>query len=137
MDAARRLELESSLRSRLQAQVKIVRLAWLGEQVENYVERWAAFCELTQAPVADRTRGDLFGVVEIGAALFSEELARMPATFAPVHHAWQRFLDTLARIRVHDESVTSGELRRDFAGAMTSLAAQARPTRESTGGDPS
>jgi len=99
------------------------RLIWLGEQVENYVERWAAFSELSH----DRAGGDLLAVVEIGAALVSEELARLPAVIPGMHEAWWRFLGTLAHIRDGGETVSAALLRSDFADAKGRFAA-ANPT---------
>jgi hypothetical protein len=122
MDAARRRDLESSLRARLDAQPATTpfrRLIWLGEQVENYVERWAAFSELSPG----RVEGDLFAVVEIGAALVAEELARIPAAGRRAYGKWRRFLDTLDRIRANDETASIAQLRGDFAQAKAELAA--------------
>ncbi len=122
MDAARRRDLENSLRARLDAQLAagpLARLIWLGEQVENYVERWAAFSELSH----DRAGGDLLVVVEIGAALVSEELARLPAVSPGLHEAWWRFLGTLAHIRDGGETVSAALLRSAFADAKGRFAA--------------
>jgi hypothetical protein len=91
MDPGRRRELEALLRGHLAEQPDDSRLVWLTDQLENYLERWIGFGEAM-------LDGDLFAMVEIGAALTDEEIrraARLPA----VQGAWDEFSEILSGIR--------------------------------------
>jgi hypothetical protein len=70
MDPGRRRELETLLRGHLaeQPDAGLSRLLWLADQLENYVERWIGFGEAVPSPLRSSLEGDLFGMVEIGAA---------------------------------------------------------------------
>ncbi|HEX2078786.1 MAG TPA: hypothetical protein VHG08_13780 [Longimicrobium sp.] len=126
MDARRRGELDASLRSRLDAQLgdahPLARVTWICEQLENYVERWVGFGALSPS-TAPTGRGDeLFGVIQVGAALFSDELRRLSTDAAELHEAWQRFARTLSRPGMPD-SGTAEELKMAFADVKAALAA--------------
>ncbi|MCI0639747.1 MAG: hypothetical protein L0Y72_18365 [Gemmataceae bacterium] len=79
MDATRRRDLESSLLSQLNQQTqehglsRSGRLLWLVEQLHNYVERWHGMRSVSEQSAAD---DDLFQMIEIAAAVISNELKR-------------------------------------------------------------
>lgn len=134
MDAERRRELEASLRNRLDAQAgdarPLTRLVWVADQLENYVERWAAFRELAPSAAAGDPGDDLFDVVEIGAALFSEEVERLSPPARDLHQAWARFLDTLTRLRGVADRETIALLRLELAVTKAALSTAAQESSD-------
>jgi hypothetical protein len=94
----RRRELDGSLRKRLAGQQREHRLAWIAEQLENYVERWIGFAEAVPEPLPRQLRGDLFGMIEIGERLADEEFRRSHPS-AELARAWRRFGEALAELR--------------------------------------
>jgi hypothetical protein len=97
MDDGRRRELEALLRGHLAEQRDdgLSRLLWLAEQLENYVERWIGFGEAM--------KGDLFGMVEIGARVTDEEIRRATRP-SGLQRAWDDFVEGLAEIRAGTHS---------------------------------
>jgi len=109
----RRGELEALLRGHLSEQRDdgLLRLRWLAEQLENYVERWIGFGEALE--------GDLFAVVEIGARLTDEELRRAPRP-SGVQGAWDAFVEAVPAIRAgaHPRPAVLRELLSRFRAAL-------------------
>lgn len=100
MNAARRDELEASLRCELDREAQeqnlnsTGRILWLIDQIENYVERWLAMGGAA-APTA--VPDELFGMIEIGAAAVSAEPKGRESS--AVADSWRAFLALLAAIR--------------------------------------
>jgi hypothetical protein len=93
VDTPRRRELEASLHARLAEQPPPARLPWLADQLENYVERWVGFCEAFAAPPATQVAGDLFAMIEIGAAAMDRTLGPAPPP------SWRAFTATVNSLR--------------------------------------
>jgi len=120
MDPVRRRELETLLRGHLAEQPDdgLSRLLWLADQLENYVERWIGFAEAMPSPLPADLEGDLFGMVEIGAAVTDEEIRR--AAYMPaVQGAWDEFSEIVSSIRTGAQS--PAELREPLTRLRATL----------------
>lgn len=117
MNGDRRRELEASLRGRLAEQPDEHRLAWVVDQLENYVERWIGFAEVMREPLHDQLQGDLFGLIEIGEDVTDGEVARAPRS-AELGEAWHRFRAVVARLRGAPDDGSAAELREPLSGVL-------------------
>jgi len=124
----RRRELEASLRARLSEQPEEHRLAWVVEQLENYVERWIGFAEAVREPFRDQLQGDLFGMIEIAEGVTDAEVARAPRS-AELAEAWHRFRAVLARLRGAPGDGSAAELRAPLSGVLGSPEFRERSVR--------
>jgi hypothetical protein len=95
MSETRHIELKMSLERECDRQTSeqkldsTGRLAWLLDQLENYVARWRGM----RASVTD----DLFLMIESGAAAVTQELRR--ANVPKIEESWQAFLIVLDAAR--------------------------------------
>jgi hypothetical protein len=117
MKRHRRDELERALRRELEkAKPKqsfgpTERATWVVEQLENYVERWQAFCAIPSLPMPALLDDDLFVMIECGTQVLSDELEH--STLGPdLTAAWSEFRAALSTVcsspdRTHAESVRS------------------------------
>ncbi|CAA9346182.1 MAG: hypothetical protein AVDCRST_MAG89-2879 [uncultured Gemmatimonadetes bacterium] len=117
MNADRRRELEASLRGRLAEQPEAHRLAWVVDQLENYVERWIGFAEVVPEPLHHQLQGDLFGMIEIGEDVVDGEVARAPRS-GELTEAWRRFRAAVARLRGAPDDGSPAELRDPLSGVL-------------------
>jgi hypothetical protein len=125
MDTDRKRLLRGSLASQLEMVFpaagldRLGRAKWLGEQLENYVERWLGFWTVSSRrtpPAAD----DLFGMIEVGAELMGEELAGAAAT--DVVASWSNFLAVLDGVRHEGDTQRPENLTQTLAALRAALA---------------
>ena len=124
MDAARRRELEASLRRELGRHAaedgldSAGRVVWLLEQLENYVERWIGLGSAAAEGLAPASN-DLFGMIEIGTAVTSEALQALglEATAA----SWRKFLIILAEMRTGNSMLDPRALAQSLALVRSAL----------------
>jgi hypothetical protein len=118
MNPARHHELEASLLRELDRQAverglcSTGRVAWLVDQIENYVERWLglrAGAAQTIAPPSD----DLFGMIEIGADAVSAELQALKSP--AIAESWHKFLAVLAAVRAGSNAIKPQQLAESLA----------------------
>jgi hypothetical protein len=124
---ARRRELDAALRTRLAEQPEDLRLPWLAEQLENYVERWIGFAEAVPEPLAHQLQGDLFGMIEIAERVTGHEIGRSPLS-AELAEAWRRFQGALAVLR-DGRGTSAAELREPLAGLLAAPEIRERSNR--------
>lgn len=95
MSADRKRELRTLLKLELERQTQEHgldaggRVAWLLEQLENYILRWQALAVDSLPPHGD----DLFRMIEVCTDSVSDELSALPR--ATVLARWERFLAEL------------------------------------------
>ena len=130
MNAARQQELEASLQRELNVRTEerkldsAGRVAWLVDQVENYVQRWLGMSAVspTRAPVDD----ELFRMIEIGAGVVSAELQGLQSF--DIADSWRAFLAELASVRVQ-AAAQPDELKKKLAAVRSAVtAATTRPS---------
>jgi hypothetical protein len=73
------------------------RVQWLSLQLEEYVERWLGFCQVTRVPNAALIDGALFGMIEICAEAVDSQIQEWKEQSTP--RAWQEFRSSLRDIR--------------------------------------
>ena len=106
-DPARRRELRVSLEERLERACPhaitpvTARIRWLGEQLENYVERWLGFAVLPGATIPSLLEGDLFAIVDISAGVLDNEIRLLPES-AGMRKSWTRLGQILLALRQPD-----------------------------------
>jgi hypothetical protein len=124
MDAARRLELQTSLQRELERHAAerglgpTARVAWLLDQLENYVERWLGLRAADGSAIAPAS-DDLFGMIEIGADVTSGEVRAAEA--AAVMGSWQTFLTILAELRAGSSMIEPWRLAEALAVVRSEL----------------
>jgi hypothetical protein len=118
MNAVRRLELQASLQCELDRHAakrdlnSTGRVAWLLDQLENYVERWLGLRAIAAQAVTPPS-DDLFGMIEIGAGVTSRELQAVEA--APISESWRAFLTILAEVRTGRSRIEPRRLAESLA----------------------
>src|SRR5687767_10551625 len=119
MDTSRIDEWRDSLRRQLDEQaaragdLPVVKLQWLSEQMENYIERWLGFLAVT--PRRRKVAGDdpLFTVIELAAEMMTAEIQKLPMATPVVQH-WQDFVRVLNGIRTRREGREAEDVRTAF-----------------------
>ena len=120
MDSTRRRELRASLVRQLtdeSAQSRFSprdRVHWLGDQVEEYLERWLAFCAASDPVSPLFVESALFDMLEIGSEVLTEELHTV-STPSNVADAWHGFEAALKRIRHQGDWQQAQRLRKILA----------------------
>lgn len=126
MSPDRQQQLRASLEDRLEQQhprataSTLARVRWLSEQLENYVERWLGFAALPDADLPSLVAGNLFGVVDVGAATLDAEIKALPAHTAIVER-WTKLRHELQSIPQAKSKPNAEALRstlRDFLATM-------------------
>ena len=131
MDDHRKAELRRSLERELESHVPVassepwIRAIWLAEQLENYVERWLAFCALPAIPMPALLNDDLFAMIECGAAAFGDAIRRLPDE-SELQVRWSRFAALLADVRANADRARANELRGALAEVLLRLRARSR-----------
>jgi hypothetical protein len=128
MDDKRRDELRASLERELKeksAQEQLSsrdRIHWLADRLGEYLERWLGFCAISDASMPPLVDHVLFGMVEIGAEVLTEELRR-PSVPRTISDAWYTFPKVLETARSWNEKSEAEQLRVVLAGWRSKLAA--------------
>lgn len=124
MNAARRLELQASLRRELERQAMEQglsakgRIAWLVDQVENYLQRRLGMPGGLR-PTIISPNDELFRMIEIGAEATSAELqAVVPGPFAD---AWQAFVEVVMEAGSGTRVIEPQSLAKAFAGVRSAF----------------
>ena len=99
----------------------MARAKWLGEQLENYVERWLGFQTAFSRPRPPAGDDELFCMIEVGAELLGEELTRAGVT-TDNQASWCAFLRALDGVRTEGGSELPSVLRGAVAGLRRALA---------------
>jgi hypothetical protein len=126
MDQQRRIELWASLAGQLEMEQpgeppgSSQRLRWIGDQLENYVERWLAFCTIPSLPMSSLLDDDLFGIIDIGTDLMDRELTHS-AENPERDRVWQEFHSVVAMIRTVGERTQAEQLRESLAQYRATL----------------
>jgi hypothetical protein len=123
MDAARSRELEESLWRELRRQTEDrcltpkARLAWLVEQLENYVERWVG----TSAASSQTTShdDDLLLMVQAASSVVTTELQSLQLSASS--EAWQAFLTILANARLSSDLAVRQQLAERVVAMRSTL----------------
>jgi hypothetical protein len=89
------------------------RVKWLGDQLENYVERWVGFTAALPVQKTSPANDTLFGIVEIGADVLGAELRGRGDH--PGIKSWQRFEVALEDVRRDGDGKRAGQLREALA----------------------
>jgi hypothetical protein len=116
MNAERRLELQISLQRELERQTVEYgldvtgRIAWLLDQVENYVARKLG---MPGGLRAISPNDELFRMIEIGAEVTTAELQAIdPGPFAD---AWREFVQVVTEAGLESRKIDSQRLEKSFA----------------------
>lgn len=72
---------------------RVARVAWLLDQLDNYVERWIGMVAAAE-PARPSVEDDLFHMIEIGAEAVSAELHSLESPI--VADRWRGFLSAVA-----------------------------------------
>ncbi len=113
MDAQKKAQLTEELRSMLDAetrgQTRKERWVWLLDHVDEYLDRWKAFCNLDSVSMSSHIQGDLHAVLLAGVNVFEEEL-RCLASSHPLKKTWQSFSELVRGI----QSETSKDITKEL-----------------------
>ena len=129
MDATRRQEWKASLERELQRQVverqlsEHAQIAWLLEQLTNYVERWLA---LGGAPGSAVNEDALFQMVEIGTEVLSEVL-RASTLPNEASGACNHFRNLIADARRRNQMPVASFVHESLAGVESSALRNRNP----------
>jgi hypothetical protein len=74
------------------------RIAWLGERLEEYVDRWLGFVAITRDPMPLAVDHVLFSIIEIGAEAAEAEMRSIEPAPA-IREAWRAFEAELERVQ--------------------------------------
>jgi hypothetical protein len=135
MNADRKRFLRRSLDSQLESATaeegtdRMARAKWLGDQLENYVERWLGFQAAPPHPSPPAEDDELFGMIEVGAELLGEELVRARA-ITDNQASWREFLKALNGVRTEGGSEQLRLLREAFVGLRAKLTGMSREIGE-------
>lgn len=124
MDPVRRESLKSSLMSQLESESQrsgwgnAPRLRWLGDQLENYIERWIAFSESSTQSRMLLVNDDLFGMIEICHDMLAREISHASARAETAVRS-QSFGAVLASVRIDCEIEDLSSSLRNLRAALT------------------
>ena len=83
-------------------------LRWLGDQLENYLDRWLAFSAVESIDIKSLLRDDLFTMVNVATELYGEHRERNIRE-EPKAKDWYIFTSLLERIQsLRDRSLVNG-----------------------------
>jgi hypothetical protein len=129
MDDRRKTQLRRSLERELEAHASETqcdprgRALWLCVQLDNYVERWLAFCAMPGIPMVSLLNDDLFAMIGCGAVAFEDTIRLLPDDHE-LPARWARFSAVLADVQATKDRVRAGELRGALAELQTHLAGE-------------
>ena len=120
MASKRASELRASLVRELEAvsqregDCQLVRLIWLRNELENYLDRWLGFISLDETAVISLFQSDLFTMILVASDLYEQELDKTESKRSEAE--WRQF-------RVNLEHVQTARIRNALAGLRESLVA--------------
>ena len=118
MNDQRREELDTSLRSELEQVARQEdfgprdRVRWLGDRLDEYLDRWLSLCEASDATMDQLVNNVLFTAVEIGVDNLDKELQ---GSLLTVDGSWRRFVDSLHALRRGGSRQDASRLRQRFS----------------------
>ncbi len=124
MDAQRKVQMAESLRSRFKAETRDVtpkeRWRWLLDHVDEYLDRWIAFCNADSVTMSSHIHSDLHVVLLMGVDLLEEELASL-ASSHPLKKTWQSFSELVRGIHSETSKDITKELNTRLAVVQREL----------------
>lgn len=113
MNEQRKQELKRSLEDALNAESALQRftprdkVVWLAQGLEEYIERWLAFCRASPAPMSSLLETDLYGAIEIGTQCLGDHLAASEPSQS-VREAWISFCTALRTTQSAEKQELAG-----------------------------
>ena len=138
MGSNRRAELIDSLRSQLDAATfgggAVDRVTWLFAHVEDYLDRWTAFCALPKIAIRGILQSDLHTTLLIGLEFMDAEM-RGIASGSPLRETWEEFTKLVRAINTQTGKDVVEQLTRSLAIVQSELARFAAPEDSELGRD--